>query len=145
VERIDLAIKAGIAFLMGVVSMSVGLVGVVFTALIGLMILDFITALMAASVTGEGWKSSKGYKGLFKKSYTIILIGGIFIIEVSVLKTNGIVTDGISAAYCVMELISLIENGGKMGAPIPNKLRKLITTLKNTVGENEEEKKDEKK
>lgn len=137
-ERIDIAVKAGVAVFAGIISLITGLFGVIFTALIGLMFLDIFTGLLAAAVTHEGWRSRKGTNGLIRKCYVILLIGGVFIIELSVLKSHGVITDSISAAYAVMELISIIENGGKMGAPMPKKLKKLITTLKNTVGESDE-------
>lgn len=137
-ERIDLAIKTGIAGLAAIISMATGTFGLMFTVLIGLMGIDIITGMLASIVTREGWRSRKGTNGIIRKCYVLILIGGIFIVEIAVLKTNGIVTDGISAAYAVMELVSIIENGGKMNAPIPKKLKKLITTLKSTVGENDE-------
>lgn len=135
VERVDLAVKAGVAVFAGIISMITGLVGVILTALIGLMFIDIITGLMAAVFTKEGWRSRKGTNGLIRKCYVILLIGGIFIIEMSVLKTNGVITDGISASFAVMELVSILENGGKMGIYMPKAVTKLITTLKNTVGE----------
>lgn len=140
-ERIDLAIKACIATLAGIVSMITGMFGIMFTVLMGLMVFDIITGLLASIVSGEGWRSRKGTDGLIRKCYVLILIGAIFIIELSVLKTNGIVTDGISASYAVMELVSILENGGKMKVKIPKVVMKLITTLKNTVGENDGEEK----
>jgi len=36
-------------------------------------------------------------------------------IEVAILKSGGVVTDGISAAFCVVEFVSIVENGNKMG------------------------------
>jgi toxin secretion/phage lysis holin len=139
VERIDLAVKSGVAVFAGIISLITGLFGIVLTALIGLMFIDIITGLLASVVTREGWRSRKGTNGLIRKCYVILLIGGIFIIELSVLKTKGAITDGISAAFAVMELVSIFENGGKMGVPLPKKVKKLITTLKSTVGENEDD------
>jgi toxin secretion/phage lysis holin len=134
VERADLFIKALIGVIGGIVSITTGIFGLVFTILIGLMAIDFITGLMAGAMN-EGLQSSKGYRGLFKKIYTLLLIGSVLLIETAVLKSNGVVTDGISAAFCVIEFVSIVENGGKMGVPLPSKLKSLISILKNKVGE----------
>ncbi|MEK4006313.1 phage holin family protein [Paenibacillus sp. FSL H3-0333] len=134
-ERVDLVIKSVVAIFAGIVSALTGLFGIIFTVLLGLMALDIITGLLAAIVTKEGWRSRKGTNGLIRKCYVILLIGSIFIVEIALGKTNGIVTDSISAAYAFMELVSIVENGGKMNAPIPKKLKEWITTLKEAVGE----------
>jgi len=137
VERTDLVVKSIVAFVTGVVSMMVGLVGLFMTILIGLMVIDFITGVFAAMYK-EGLRSSKGIKGLIKKIYIILLLGAVFLIEMAVLKSNGVITDGISAAFCVMEFVSIVENGDKMGVKIPQRLKKFIATMKNKVEETDE-------
>lgn len=113
-ERADVIVKTIGSILAGIVSVFTGLFGVVFTILLALMALDFITGIIAAYVT-EGLRSSKGYKGLLKKVYTMLLIGSVLLIEIAVLKSRGVITDSISGAFCVIEFISIIENGNKMG------------------------------
>lgn len=44
------------------------------------MILDFVTGLIKAYTTGIGWKSSKGFRGFWKKISLLIAFGfGIFL------------------------------------------------------------------
>jgi toxin secretion/phage lysis holin len=132
-DRVDLTVKSIAAIIVGIFSIFVDLFGVVFTILLILIAVDFVTGIMGAIVSGVGLRSSIGIKGLIKKTYIILLIGAIYGIEIAILKTNGIITNSISAAYCVTELISIVENGGKMNAPIPTKVKNLITTLKNKI------------
>ncbi|MBJ6362175.1 phage holin family protein [Paenibacillus sp. GCM10012307] len=127
-ERADVFIKTIGSILAGILSIFTGLFGVVFTILLGLMAVDFLTGLIAAYVT-EGLKSSKGYKGLLKKVYTMLLIGSVLLIEIAVLKSKGVITDSISGAFCVIEFISIIENGNKMGLNL-GFLNKLVSAVK---------------
>lgn len=131
-ERTDLIIKIVLGVLGGIASILTGLFGLFFTILLGLMAIDFITGVMAAVVSGEGLKSAKGYKGLFKKMYTLLLIGAVLMVEVSVLQTNGIVTEGVSTALIVIELVSIVENGNRMGIPL-GFLSKFVATVRGKV------------
>ncbi|RXZ78225.1 holin [Paenibacillaceae bacterium] len=140
-ERLDLIIKSVVGVIAGFFSILTGIFGIPFVALLILMAIDFITALMAAKYTGEGLNSKKGYKGLFKKTYTILLIGAVAMTEISLLQSNGIVADGIAGAFVVIELVSVVENGGKMGIKFPDKFKDFITQLKNGKTENNNEKK----
>jgi toxin secretion/phage lysis holin len=145
VERTDVFIKMVIGVITSIISIFTGLFGLMFTVLLGLMAIDFITGVMGAIFSGEGLKSNKGYRGLFKKIYTMLLIGAVLLIEIAVLKTNGVLTDGVSAAFIVIEFVSIVENGGKMGVKIPKFLQKTISTLKNKVGEEENKESTEQK
>lgn len=128
-DRIDLIIKTGLGFSGSVISWMVGGLGLAFTVLIALMAFDFISGLMVGWVKKE-LSSSVGKAGFIKKLYIVLLIGGVYLIELAVLKSNGIVGDGIAVAYCIIEFISLVENGGKLGVPI-GPLKNVVSVLKN--------------
>lgn len=138
-ERTDVFIKMVIGIITSIISIFTGLFGLMFTVLLGLMAIDFITGFISAWANGT-LQSSKGYRGLFKKIYTMLLIGAVLLIEIAVLKSNGVITDGVSGAFAVIEFLSIVENGNKMGIKIPNFLQKLITTMKSKVGETDEKK-----
>lgn len=55
-ERIDVALKTGVALIGSFVSWMIGGLGLAFVVLLGLMAIDFITGMMAGTV-GEGLKS----------------------------------------------------------------------------------------
>lgn len=128
-ERIDLVIKTGIGVIGGFISWMVGGLGLAFVILLGLMALDFLSGFMVGIVKKE-LSSSIGTAGLFKKIYIIILIGAAHMIEVSVIKSTGVVTDGIVVAYIIIEFLSIVENGGKLGVPI-GPLKNVVAVLKN--------------
>ncbi|MGN7168465.1 phage holin family protein [Paenibacillus cellulositrophicus] len=129
-ERTDIFIKSIIGIVSGVVSWMVGGFGLVFTVLLGLMMLDFITGFMVG-IYQKNINSRIGTLGLIRKVYVVLLIGAVYLIEVAVLKGNGIVTDGVSGAFCLIEFTSITENGGKLGIPMPNKVKDIILVLKN--------------
>lgn len=128
-ERADLFLKGAVAFAGAFVSWLVGGLGLAFTVLLALMALDFITGIMAGAFSEEGLNSSKGYKGFVKKLYVILLIGSVYLIELIGLNSAGAIGDGIAIAYCVIEFLSIIENGGKLGVPL-GPVEKIITAFK---------------
>jgi toxin secretion/phage lysis holin len=134
VERVDWAIKAGVGIIAGLVSWMVGSFGIVFTVFLGLQVIDFITGIMAGAIN-EGLSSPRGKKGLIRKTYIILLLCAVYMIEIAILKSNGVITSGISGAFAVMEFVSIVENGGRMGVKIPNVLSNLVATLKSKTGE----------
>jgi toxin secretion/phage lysis holin len=129
-ERFDIMFKFIVGFATAVVSWMVGGFGLVFTVLIGLMAIDFITGIMVG-IYEKKINSRVGTIGLIKKVYVILLIGAIYLIEIAVLKSDGVITDGVSGAFCLIEFVSLTENGGKLGIPLPDKVKDIIAVLRN--------------
>jgi toxin secretion/phage lysis holin len=132
VDKVDNTIKVIVGVVGAIVSILTGMIGLFFTILLGMMLIDFITGGLSAIVTGSGLSSEKGYKGLFKKLYTLLLIGAVFMLEIAVLKTHGVITDGVSTTFIVIEFISILENGNKMGLKL-GFLNKLIETAQGKV------------
>lgn len=133
-ERVDVFIKFAIGTFTGLVSWMVGGFGLVFTVLIGLMAFDILTGILVG-IYEKKLNSKIGTRGLIKKTYVILLIGAVYMIEVAILNGNGIVTDGVSGAFCLIEFVSLTENGGKLGVPMPKKVKDIILVLKNKDNE----------
>lgn len=122
-------IKVAGATIAGIVSWVVGGLGMALTVLICLMILDYATGLMVGWSNGE-LSSSVGKKGLLKKVYILILIFAMYLMKLTGLDLAGYTADGLAVAYSILEVLSIIENGGKLGVPIPDKLKAAIAALK---------------
>lgn len=129
-DRLDITFKFIVGVITAAVSWMIGGFGLVFTVLIGLMAIDFLTGLMVG-IYEKKINSRVGTMGLIKKVYIILLIGAIYLIEIAVLKSDGIITDGVSGAFCLIEFVSLTENGGKLGVPLPDKVKDIIAVLRN--------------
>jgi toxin secretion/phage lysis holin len=127
-ERIDVIIKSitgGVGFF---VSAMIGGFGLAFTVLVGMMLLDFVTGLMAGTKE-NGARSSVGVKGLVKKVYILLLIGAVYLLQ-TVVQIAEFAADGITIAFIVTEFVSIVENGGRLGVPLPQKLKNGIQILK---------------
>lgn len=128
-ERFDVWIKSIVIVTGGLVSYLVGGVGLAFTILLALMALDFITGLMVAAYN-KSISSKIGSKGFIRKLYVILLIGAVYLVEKVAFDQMGYIGDGVVIAYCALEFVSIVENGGKMGFPIHPKIKEIIEVLK---------------
>lgn len=127
-NKIVLALK-GVGTAIGSIgSFIIGTLGWAFPTLIILMAADFITGSWAGGKE-DGLKSEKGLKGFVKKLYILILIGAVYLLEKTIFDTNHL-GDGVVIAYIVIEFISLVENGGRLGVPL-GPVEKFIAVLKN--------------
>lgn len=92
------------------------------------MILDYITGISASWIT-KSWSSEIGYKGLLKKGMIIVMI----IISVrldNLLGDDMLFRNVVTFFYISNEGISIIENCGNLGLPIPQKIRDVLEQLK---------------
>ena len=96
-------------------------------ALMLFMAIDFLTGLILAGVfrkspkTASGGLQSKiGWKGVSRKCVTLLLV--------LILGTTYI-RDAVCIAFTVNELISIFENAGLTGIPMPAALKKAIDLL----------------
>lgn len=128
-ERLDMYVKTIIMVIGGLVSYLVGGLGLAFTVLLGLMLIDYITGLMKAAYT-KSISSKIGSKGFIRKVSVILLIGAVYLVEKLTFEQVGYIGDGVVISYCVLEFISIVENMGKMNVPIPYTVRKIIEVLK---------------
>lgn len=102
------------------------------------MAVDFITGLIVAGVFKKSKKSNKGalqssigFKGLAKKAMILffILIGH----RLDILLGSDYIRTALVIAFITNETISITENAGLMGIPIPKPIKNAIDILR---GEN---------
>ena len=104
--------------------------------LIIFMAIDFVMGLVVAGVFHKSNKSDTGaissragWKGLCKKCATLVFILVAYRLDVT-LGTDYIKTTAI-IGFIANEAISIIENAGLMGIPLPEIVTKAIEILKN--------------
>lgn len=132
-----------------------GVVGSVLSAAVGgfdstivtlllFMLIDYCSGMVVAGVfhaskkTESGTLESRaGWKGLCKKCMTLvfIIIGQRLDIEMG----TTYIRDGVCIAFISNELLSIIENAGLMGVPIPQIIVNAIDVLKGKEGEPNEQ------
>ena len=97
-------------------------------ALIAFVVIDYITGVMCAIVDHK-LSSEVGFKGIFKKVLIFILVGVGNIIDVQLLGQAGVLRTAVIFFYLSNEGVSLLENAGHLGLPIPAKLKAVLEQL----------------
>ena len=120
------------------------------SALVTLLIfmgVDFVTGLVTAAMgkskkskTGK-LSSSAGWIGLMKKFCVLMLI--VVAVRIDILLGTTYIRDAVCIAFCVNELLSILENTSLMGIPYPPALRNAIDVLQEKAGRMQEEKKED--
>ena len=104
-------------------------------ALVICMAIDYATGLIVAGVfhaspksPGGGLESHAGWKGLARKVVTLLIV--VMAHEMDVLLGISYVRDAVVIGFCANEVISIMENAGLMGLPIPGILTDAIDQLR---------------
>ena len=105
------------------------------TTLLIFMGIDYLSGLIVAGVFHSSPKSEDGtlesragWKGLIRKCMTLlaVLIGA----RLDILLGTAYIKDALVIAFCVNELLSIIENWGLMGLPMPKVMSDAVELLK---------------
>ncbi|TCZ70982.1 holin [Paenibacillus albiflavus] len=100
------------------------------------MVIDYGTGIAASIKEKKGLSSEVGFWGLIKKILMIIIV---FLSHRADVALNlDIVMYGVIYAFLANELISIVENYGRLGLPLPNTFKNLITILKDKEGKADE-------
>ena len=109
--------------------------------LISMMVIDYLTGVLVAGVfhnspkTENGALESKaGWKGLCRKGMTLLIV--LVATRLDIILGTGFIRDAVIIGYIANETISIIENAGLMGVPIPAAIEKAIEVLQ-SKGEEE--------
>ena len=99
-------------------------------ALIAFVVIDYITGVLCA-ISDKNLSSEVGFKGICRKVLIFILVGIANILDVQVIGTGSVLRTAIIFFYISNEGISLLENAGRLGLPIPEKLKVVLEQLHN--------------
>ena len=97
-------------------------------ALIAFVVIDYITGVMCA-ITDRKLSSAVGFKGIFRKVLIFLLVGIANIIDVQVIGTGAVLRTAVIFFYISNEGVSLLENAGHLGLPIPEKIKTVLEQL----------------
>jgi toxin secretion/phage lysis holin len=81
------------------------------------------------AVVDKKLSSAVGFKGLCRKVLIFILVGAANIIDVQIIGTGSVLRTAVIFFYISNEGLSLIENAGHLGLPIPEKLKAVLEQL----------------
>ena len=100
------------------------------TALVILMVIDYITGVMCAIVDRK-LSSEVGFKGICKKVLVMMLVTVANVIDVHVVGTGSALRGATVCFYLSNEGLSILENAVHLGMPVPEGLREVLAQLHN--------------
>ena len=98
------------------------------SALVVFMVVDYITGFMCA-VIDKNLSSNIGFRGIFKKVMILILVGIGNAIDGYVVGSGEAVRTMVIVFYLSNEGVSLLENASRIGLPIPEKMKQILSQL----------------
>ena len=138
-------------------SAKLGILFPVLLILAGMMFVDYISGMMASKVEAiehpddknYGWSSKKGAIGIAKKAGYLAIIAVAMALDWLVLHVATVIGVTVTAKalfsllvavwYILNELLSIIENAGRMGVNVPDWLCKYIAALKRKIDDRDYE------
>nr|WP_312426308.1 phage holin family protein [Lacrimispora sp.] len=103
--------------------------------LVLLMAIDFLSGLAVAGIFKRSTKtetgaleSKAGFKGLCRKGMTLLFV--LIAYRLDLVIGTSYIRDTVIIGFLANELISIVENAGLMGLPLPAVLIKAIDVLK---------------
>ncbi len=134
------AIMTGAGVIGGMISQAFGGWDAALITLLLFMAVDYLSGLIVAGVFQASDKSASGslssiacWQGLLKKGMTLIIV--LVAARLDIVLGTAFVRDAVVIAYVVNETISIIENAGLMGLPVPDAIMSAIEQLQ---GKNEQ-------
>ena len=140
-------VSAAIAYVSGKLGILIPLIGL----LVLMMVIDYVSGMLAAKKEAidhpndpnYGWSSAVGFNGIIKKFGIICIIVVSMVLDYIVatlaikMQLNPPVTTLFSLLvtswFLLNEMLSIIENSGRMGADVPDWLVKYIAILKDKI------------
>lgn len=129
-ERTFTALKGIAAAIGGFAVFWLGGIDELLIALIGAVVLDYITGLLAAWHT-RMLSSEIGFRGIAKKVMLLSVVALAFIIE-RVTGDSLPLREITIMFFVVNEGLSVLENAARIGLPLPKKLLEVLRQLEKT-------------
>lgn len=118
-------ITAGVGAIVGYIF---GEWSVLLQILLAFVIIDYVSGLLASGV--EGKLSSKvGFRGIAKKIMIFVLVAVGHLVDKAI-GDGSMVQNAIIFFYLGNELLSILENAGRTGLPVPEQIKNAVDVLK---------------
>ena len=138
-------IVKGLATLGGVILGFFGGWNAMLTILACVMVVDYGTGLIVAGfgkspkTANGGISSNIGFLGLAKKGFIILIVFLATLLDKAINNTTFVFQMATTAYYIANEGISILENAGLMGVPIPPIIKNALEAMKKKGEEKEKE------
>ena len=128
IEQLGTTIKVGLTGLGAFTGYVFGEWGVLMQILTAFVVADYLTGVIAGFIEGR-LASKAGFKGIAKKVTIFTLVAVAHFVD-KALGQSSAVQVSVIFFYIGNELISIIENSGRIGLPIPEALKKAVEIFK---------------
>lgn len=125
---LEITVKTALAAVGGALVYLFGPCDALIMALVAVVALDYITGVMRAGLKRK-LSSSVGFQGLLKKVAIFVLVALASLLDKLVPATNEAVRASVCVFYIANEGISILENVGEMGVPLPKILKDVLKRL----------------
>lgn len=133
-----LLLKASISTAGGTYSFLFGGWPALVEVLLVVIVVDYVTGMMAAAVEGKLF-SRIGFIGITRKVFMFLIVALAHQIDI-VLGNKDLIRDATIYFYITNEVLSIVENSTKMGVPVPKIVTRAIYIFK---GKNDEKTKED--
>jgi toxin secretion/phage lysis holin len=116
---------AAISFLFGGWSALLGI-------LLAFVVIDYVTGILAAAVEGK-LSSRVGLLGIPKKVFIFVMVAIAHLVDTA-LGDAHLLRDTTIFFYLANELLSILENAGRVGLPVPDPVQRAVEVLKGKGG-----------
>ncbi len=127
-ERFTDWLKAAAAALGGAAAYLWGPWDALIIALVIFVVLDYITGIAKAAVRSE-LSSKAGFHGLLKKVAIFVLVAIGTVMDSVIPAANHAIRSAVIMFYIANEGLSILENAGEIGLPMPEALKAALKKL----------------
>ena len=94
-------------------------------ALVVFVAMDYITGVMCAAAD-QKLSSEVGFRGICRKVLIFMMVGIANVLDVLIIGSGSVLRTAVIFFYLSNEGLSLLENAGHLGLPIPEKLKAVL-------------------
>ncbi len=103
--------------------------------LVAFVVIDYISGFVAAGIEGK-LASSVGLRGIAKKVFIFVIVAVAHLADQA--AGTSIIRDAAIFFYLANELLSIVENSGRIGLPVPPLITQAVEMLQGKSGVKEE-------
>lgn len=122
------AVNASVGVFGGVIAYAFGTWSELLSFFCIAIVIDIISGVAASIKEGRGVSSAVGFGGSVKKVFMFIAI--LLAHRIDVLMGTDVIMNGAIYFYLANELVSIVENYGRLDLPLPDGVRRVISVLK---------------
>ena len=123
----QIAANSGIAFIGSAIAYFFGEWSQLLMLFFFVIIMDYLTGVMAA-VVEKNLSSAIGYKGIIKKFGMVLVVALAH--QLDQFTGQNVIMTGAIFFFIANELVSITENYGRIGLPLPPQLKNVIKILR---------------